>query len=367
MKKEDTNASKELSEFYGGLKGLLNLKSHSKLNYYTERLSDLMDNPEMSSGEFVEIVDEILSDEKLVKYLKKRGALEDVQRMREYVLAGEGNMGSVIKAAMKTINPDFNMRFMEGKKITSKLGNIVNEATSKINRRTLLESEKKSLQEEFKTILKEFGGPTIDVDGITDSLASYYTKSPDLKSIDDKVYLLSKKTLSSHGTEVEVKRNFYITLADKIMQLADSTEDEGTKRELMTYSKGYNSIARSGLDNAGLNESNEFSGGNVNGDTRIPKESKFVKASLYDGTTLLKQVKFNKGGGSLDKYLLEIQKIIFQKYINVGPPEFFKKWFEGGKYTVLEYGNTTVESAYRHIEGGGWTKREDYDFSKMEY
>jgi len=63
-------------------------------------------------------------------------------------------------------------------------------------------------------------GPITDVDGVTnDLLKDYiyaYDNDKDLGMVDAKIYDLMKKTLSVHGAEPEIKKQMYLTMAEKL-------------------------------------------------------------------------------------------------------------------------------------------------------
>ena len=85
------------------------------------------------------------------------------------------------------------------------------------------------------------GGPTTDIEGVTDSLVNMYING----SSDDEVYIIAKKTLDGHGADSQTKREFYMTLANKLKKA--SLNNSSLSDELMRASQSYNSLYRTGI------------------------------------------------------------------------------------------------------------------------
>lgn len=89
-------------------------------------------------------------------------------------------------------------------------------------------------------------GPMTDVDGVTNNLLRHYIygheNGKNLDAIDSQVYDLMKKTLSVHGATPEIKKEMYLTMAEKL-------KNSGIPK-LYQFGQAYNMIARSfGADN----------------------------------------------------------------------------------------------------------------------
>ncbi len=244
--------------------------------------------------------------------------------------------------------------------------------SSMLGKGEISEIIKTTLKEVLGKIVKGISGPILDIDGITDTLVRYYTELPSLNAADEKVYNLSKNTLFSQDATPEIRKEFYLNLSDKIMKLANSIEDElmmgferGTKNQLITFAKAYNSLANTGL-NKSINEGDDSDW------TTATMNSNEVDDFIdyLDGWNLQYDAPVDLGNGSVSIRHEKETEDVMNQMNHQDSEERLSNMDDASNYSIEE--NSEVASPVvmdilnSYLEAALWTEEEEVGHATIE-